>query len=85
MAEQFGNKGRYDELAERALDETEATAVVVLVVNGKKGHGFSCSCDPSVAAHLHRSIPDLSRAVADDIERKPGPDGVRVSTKGEPC
>lgn len=73
-----GHPGRYDELAIRLLDETKGKAIVLLVLGGAKGNGFSCSINPG-ANIGHADIPDLLRELADSIEASGGPDGVRLT------
>lgn len=40
--------GAYDDLATYVRETAEADGVMVLVVNGKHGHGFSCQALPSL-------------------------------------
>jgi hypothetical protein len=56
--------GRYDDHAERILKETEAEAVLVLVVKGNKGSGFSCKAPIAITLML----PAILRRLAQDIE-----------------
>jgi hypothetical protein len=57
--------GKYDAACTKALVECEAHTVVLIVLGGKHGTGFSLnSTDPTVVA----KIPDLLRAMADQIE-----------------
>lgn len=60
-------KGHYDEECEKLLNETEAAGVIVIVLAGNKGTGFSLSAiDPQVVLDL----PSILRTVADKIEKK---------------
>jgi len=57
--------GKYDNVCLKALFETEAHAVVLIVIGGKSGSGFSMnSLDPA----LSKKLPELLRNVADQIE-----------------
>lgn len=83
----IGHPGRYDEHAARVLRETEADAVVLVVVNGKKGFGMSVSADPekpgSIQLASGRDLPALLRTMADLIEGGAGPDGLRMHGEGD--
>lgn len=79
MSQQAGSPGAYDQEAERLLVEMRAKAVVVIVLEGKRGFGMSVSCSPNAAAQMHVALPALLRAVADGIDGGAGPDGVRVT------
>jgi hypothetical protein len=56
--------GKYDSLCEATLLTTVAEAVVLIVINGFKGSGFSVTATPEFSAKL----PDLLRRVAKEIE-----------------
>lgn len=77
-----GHAGRYDDQAIRVFKETAADAVVVFVLNGKRGHGFSCSVKPELNARFSAELPALLRSMADGIEAAPGPDGIRFTSDG---
>jgi hypothetical protein len=57
--------GKYDDLATHAREASAADAVIVIVVNGDKGSGFSVQTNGTVAPRL----PELLRILADAIER----------------
>jgi hypothetical protein len=75
----IGHAGRYDEVCERARDETKARGVVLYVLEGDKGSGFSCTSSAADARRLNADLPRLLRQMADAIEAAPAPDGVRVT------
>jgi hypothetical protein len=56
--------GKYDEQATRVRVETEATAVVLVVIDGVKGSGFSVQAP----AGFTDVLPSLLRGLADSIE-----------------
>lgn len=56
--------GRYDELATIVRERALARGVVVIVIDGAHGHGFSVQGPTS----LVRDLPTLLRKMADDIE-----------------
>ena len=59
--------GRYGEYPEDILKETKAGTVVLIVIGGDKGHGFSiASRDPL----FDQKLPHLLRYIADDIEHQ---------------
>lgn len=58
--------GKYDDVCTEARLATHGEAVVLAVVNGDRGSGFSVQCegyDPAAA------LPTLLRNLADEIER----------------
>ena len=57
--------GKYDGLATLVRDGTKADGVIVIVIGGSKGGGFSVQATGEVTAML----PALLRKLADDIER----------------
>jgi hypothetical protein len=58
--------GKYDALATSVRERTNAVGVVMIVLAGDQGHGFSVqTLDPS----LEQSLPTLLRYIADNIER----------------
>ena len=57
--------GKYDDLATFAMVKARAQAVIVIVVEGNRGSGFSAqTCGPTVA-HM---LPSLLRHMANQIE-----------------
>ena len=57
--------GKYDDLATWVREQAEARGVIVLVLDGKLGSGFSVQATLDVTVRL----PALLRHMADDIER----------------
>jgi hypothetical protein len=60
--------GKYDDLATYVREKARASAVVVIVVEGVKGSGFSVQAQADVAL----ALPVLLRRIADDIEEGAG-------------
>ncbi len=61
------NPGHYDEPCERLLRECQAHGVLLIVIHGNRGHGFSvATVDPNMITDL----PGLLRQVADNIEKQ---------------
>jgi hypothetical protein len=56
--------GKYDEQAEKVLQELEARAVILMVVDGRFGTGLSVKSDAAILS----TLPQVLRRVADLIE-----------------
>jgi len=56
--------GKYDLVCEHVRKVTSAEGVLVIVINGDQGQGFSCQLTPA----LLPMVPALLRHVADQIE-----------------
>jgi len=57
--------GKYDDLATYVMEETDADVVLVVVLNGSRGSGFSVQA----LAGGTLLLPALLRMIADNIER----------------
>lgn len=57
--------GKYDDLATYVRDMAKACGVIVIVLDGEKGSGFSCQTD----ARTLIGLPAMLRDVADEIEK----------------
>ena len=61
--------GKYDALCTEAREKADAVAVILLVIGGNQGEGFSCqTADLEVLAKL----PSILRDVARQIEESGG-------------
>lgn len=61
--------GHYDGWAEKVLRETEALAVVVMVVGGNRGDGFEVCEQPMAGGRFATThLPGMLRSIADSIE-----------------
>lgn len=56
--------GKYDDAATAAREATKAEGVLLIVLGGEKGSGFSAQLPLGAAAR----IPELLRRMADEIE-----------------
>jgi hypothetical protein len=56
--------GKYDDLATLVRQMALAEGVVVIIVNGNKGHGFSVQA----SAEITKSLPSLLDMVAREIK-----------------
>lgn len=68
--------GKYDKLAEHCVLETDAEAVILIIVGGNKGHGMSASVKPGAQFEIAvrkiemiANLPKVLRELADEIER----------------
>jgi hypothetical protein len=57
--------GKYDDITTTVREATGARGVVVVVLGGNRGSGFSVQCPPAAFAALTEGL----RAVADEIDR----------------
>ena len=57
--------GKYDALVTRIMDEAPARGVILLIIDGVLGSGFSVQATVEIAA----TLPALLREVADQIEK----------------
>ena len=61
--------GKYDDLATLVRERADAEAVVVVVLGGNKGSGFSVQATDQWVSY---KLPELMRALAEQIERSEG-------------
>jgi hypothetical protein len=57
--------GKYDDVATLARETAKAEGVMLIILNGEKGSGFSAQLNEEMLAH----VPDMLRQVASDIEK----------------
>lgn len=55
--------GKYDDLCTYVREEAEAEGVLLIVINGNKGHGFSCQA----LEYMAGAIPDFLETVAKEL------------------
>lgn len=78
----LGHEGRYDADAQRILREQEAKAVLVVVIEGKKGFGMSMACLPEARdLGFGAKFAALLRRVAESIDGGATPDGLRLTKR----
>lgn len=56
--------GKYDQECSYVRAATQAEGVIVIVIDGTKGAGFSCQATPEILDEL----PKLLRTIAQEIE-----------------
>jgi hypothetical protein len=66
--------GKYDKECTIILHELDAAAVLLMVMEGNRGNGFSVAGDPSRGLWLW-DMPRILREVADEIDRSMGTEG----------
>lgn len=58
-------EGKYDAHVTRVREEEDAAAVILIVLRGKRGHGYSVqTTDPGVS----KVMPALLHNIADELE-----------------
>jgi hypothetical protein len=57
--------GKYDPECTDIRTRDQAEGVILIVIRGVKGSGFSCQATPEITF----SLPQILRNIADDIER----------------
>jgi len=60
--------GLYGDVASVVLMETQADGVIMIILNGRRGSGFSVA----IAEELILDVPEALRRLADDIDRDLG-------------
>lgn len=58
--------GKYDDVATMVREKTDAACVVVIVIEGNRGDGFSVQTD--TIATMFAVVPTVLRMAADQIE-----------------
>ena len=66
--EKMMGPGKYDDLTTYVREKSEAHGVIVIIVGGNKGEGFSCQADIVTLSLL----PKMLRDVANQIEKDQG-------------
>jgi len=62
--------GKYDRHCTRVREQTTARGVLLIVISGADGSGFSCQADPEILL----TLPEILEQVAAEI-RRDGPFG----------
>lgn len=61
--------GKYDDLCTEVRERTKATGVILLVMGGEHGGGFSCQTDLATTLLLPDILEDIARTIRADMER----------------
>ena len=76
----MGSAGRYGDVCERLAKDLKAGAVVLMVVDGRKGHGFSVATSAEMVSFgFPRQLAAFLRMQADVLEEGDGPGGIAVT------
>lgn len=81
---QAGHPARYQDISATLTDELEADCVMLVVVGGIRGDGFSVSARDQRVPDLHESagVARYLRMLADRVEKRGGIGvGVRMGSK----
>ena len=62
-------EGKYDDICTRAREQAQATAAIVIILEGNKGSGFSLQADMRVYETMTARLPALLRDMAAQIEK----------------
>ena len=57
--------GKYDAICTKAVEDAQAQCALLIILDGKHGHGFSATFTDQKYA---RNLPAILRQVADQIE-----------------
>ena len=55
--------GKYDDLATEVRTKAGAEGVIVLVINGTKGSGFSAQLPPALTVRISELLRDMARQI----------------------
>lgn len=62
--------GKYDEACTQALEATGAQSVILIVIGGKEGHGFSChSTDPDFETQIPMLLYRTAESIEEDLSK----------------
>ncbi len=61
--------GKYDAVCSAVREETKAAGVIVIVIDGERGSGFSCQTDASTLARLPELLEAMAAQMRKDRER----------------
>lgn len=64
--------GKYDDLCIYVREKTKARGVVVIVLGGDKGEGFSCQADLAATLALPDMLEELARQIRADMTKGDG-------------
>lgn len=59
--------GKYDDLASEVREKAEARGVLVAVIHGTKGSGFSVQCDRKALQILPNILEDIAQQIRADL------------------
>jgi hypothetical protein len=62
--------GRYDDLCTLVRKKSRAQGVLVLILGGNKGPGFSCQADPLLMTVIPELLESVARQIRQDTIRE---------------
>jgi hypothetical protein len=63
--------GKYDDLATQAREAAKARGVILIIIDGNKGSGFSVQADLITTARLPALLERLAADIRRDLESDP--------------
>ena len=57
--------GKYDDICTIVREKTQASSVVVIILDGNEGNGFSAQ---SESPYFEKILPKILRSMADELE-----------------
>lgn len=61
--------GKYDDLCTYVREQTKAAGVLVIVLDGERGNGFSCQADLPTTMGVPDLLEHIARQIRADMER----------------
>lgn len=61
--------GKYDDVCTEIRTKTNAQGVVVIILKGNKGDGFSMQADPVTTAALPEMLESIARQIRADLKK----------------
>lgn len=61
--------GKYDDLCSLVRERTDADGVVLIVLGGDKGPGFSCQADLVTTLSLPELLEHIARQIREDLAK----------------
>jgi len=59
--------GKYDELATQVREQAEAQGVILMVLDGKDGSGFSVQADMATTMALPELLENVAKQIRNDL------------------
>jgi len=66
----MNNPGKYDDICTMAREATQADGVVLIVMNGIKGGGFSVQAPPEILIYLPSMLTYIAKEIQEDLVKK---------------
>jgi hypothetical protein len=66
----MNNPGKYDDICTMAREAAQADGVILIVINGNKGGGFSVQAPPEVLSLIPAMLMYTAKEIQDDLVKK---------------